>query len=155
MQFEATCQGSGTVQDLLNSLEKLAARMVQYPDGYTMRKQFLVALREPLCCEVLLQGHTAEFSHGAELALAAERIENAMRYDMGTRHPDALNSNTAAQARPIPARVWTSTTVRPYPNQGIRPREAVGRSPPVNTQVKSFACFPVDNGTPLLSVVSL
>src|SRR6266481_6106408 len=105
MQFEATRQGSGTVQDLLNSLEKLAACMVQYPDGYTMRKWFLAALHEPLHHEVLLQGHTAEFSRGAELALATERIKNAMCYDMGTWHPDALNSNTAAQARPIPARV--------------------------------------------------
>ena len=33
MQFEAVHHGSRTVQDLLNSLEKLAARMVQYPDG--------------------------------------------------------------------------------------------------------------------------
>src|SRR6266481_2533024 len=86
MQFEATRQGSGTVQDLLNSLEKLAVRIVQYPDGYTMRKQFLAALCEPLCREVLLQGHTAEFSRGAELTLAAERVENAMRYDVSCRH---------------------------------------------------------------------
>src|SRR6266481_6795101 len=78
MQFEATCQGSGTVQDLLNSLEKLAVCMVQYPDGYTMHKRFLAALREPLRHEVLLQGHTAEFRRGAELKLAAERIENTM-----------------------------------------------------------------------------
>ena len=139
MQFEAVRQGSRTVQDLLNSLERLAVRMVQYPDGYTMHKRFLAALRKPLCREVLLQGHTAEFSHGAELALAAERIENAMCYDMGTWHPDALNSNTAAQARPIPARVQTSTMVWPYPNQGIRPRDAVGRGPPMNAQAKPFA----------------
>src|SRR6266481_5347524 len=119
MQFEATRQGSGTVQDLLNSLERLAVRMVQYPDRYTMRKRFLAALCEPLCREVLLQGHTAEFSRGAELTLTAERVENAMGYDVGTQHPDALNSNTAAQARPISTRVWTSTTVRPYPNQEI------------------------------------
>src|SRR6266481_9598789 len=80
MQFEAVLQGSGTVQDLLNSLEKLAARMVHYPDEYTMHKQFLAALQEPLHCEVLLQGHMAEFSRGAKLALAAERIENAICY---------------------------------------------------------------------------
>ena len=80
MQFEAVCQGSRTVQDLLNSLEKLAMHMVQYPDEYTMCKWFLVALCKPLCHEVLLQGHMAEFSHGAELVLAAEQIENAMRY---------------------------------------------------------------------------
>src|SRR6266481_1383339 len=113
--------------------------MVQYPDGYTMRKQFLAALRKPLRCEVLLQGHTAEFSRGAELTLAAERVENAMRYDVGTWHPDALNSNMAAQARLIPARVRTSTMVWPYPNQGIRPRDVVGRGPPMNAQAKPFA----------------
>src|SRR6266481_5683285 len=49
MQFKAVRQGSGTVQDLLNSLEKSAMRMVQYPDEYTMCKQFLAALRELLC----------------------------------------------------------------------------------------------------------
>src|SRR6266481_3095906 len=117
MQFEATRQGSGTVQDLLNSLEKLAARMVQYPDGYTMRKRFLAALCELLCCEVLLQGHMAEFSRGAGLTLAAERVENAMHYDVGTRHSDALNSSVAAQTRLIPARVRMNTTARPYPSQ--------------------------------------
>src|SRR6266481_8030254 len=139
MQFEAVRQGSGTVQDLLNSLEKLAARMVQYPDGYTMRKQFLAALREPLHREVLLQGHTAEFSHGAELTLAAERVENAMRYDVGTQHSDALNSSAAAQVRLIPVRVRMNTMARSYPSQGIRPRDMVGRGPPMNAQVKLFA----------------
>ena len=44
MQFEAVHQGSRTVQDLLNSLEKLAACMVHYPDEYTMHKQFLAVL---------------------------------------------------------------------------------------------------------------
>src|SRR6266481_3790022 len=103
-QFEAVHQGSGTVQDLLNSLEKLATCMVQHPDEYTMCKRFLVALREPLCHEVLLQGHTAEFSREANLTLTAERVENAMCYDVGMWHSDVLNSNVTAQAKPIPMR---------------------------------------------------
>src|SRR6266481_5271890 len=119
MQFEAVHQGSRTVQDLLNSLEKLAVHMVQYPDEYTMCKQFLAALCEPLCHEVLLQGHMAKFSCGADLAFTAEQIENAMCYDVGTWHPDALNSSTAAQARPILTRVRTSMMAWPYPNEGI------------------------------------
>ena len=86
--------------------------MVHYPDEYTMCKWFLVALQEPLCHEVLLQGHMTKFSHGAELALTAERIENAMRYDVGTWHPYGLNSSVAAQVRPVPARV-TSTSGHP------------------------------------------
>ena len=42
--YETTCQGSGTVQDLLNRLNKLTVRMVQKPDDYTQRKRFLAAL---------------------------------------------------------------------------------------------------------------
>ena len=39
--YETTRQGSGTVQDLLNRLNKLTAHMVQKPDEYTQWKQFL------------------------------------------------------------------------------------------------------------------
>jgi len=43
----------GTVQELLNKLNKLTMHMVQKPDDYMQRKQFLVALRDLLCREVL------------------------------------------------------------------------------------------------------
>ena len=36
IQFTTAQQGSGTVKDLLNSLTKFMARMVQYPDKYTL-----------------------------------------------------------------------------------------------------------------------
>ena len=42
--YETTCQGSSTVQDLLNRLNKLTVHMVQKPDNYMQWKQFLVAL---------------------------------------------------------------------------------------------------------------
>ena len=51
--YETTRQGSGTVQDLLNRLNKLTARMVQKPDDYMQRKRFLAALRDLLRREVL------------------------------------------------------------------------------------------------------
>ena len=84
-------------------------------------------------------GHTAEFSHGAQLVLTAEQIENAMHYDAGTWHPYVLNSSVAAQARPVPIRVPMSTMAWPYPNQGIQPKDAVGCGPPVSAQAKLFA----------------
>ena len=51
--YETTHQGSGTVQDLLNRLNKLTAHMVQKLDDYTQQKRFLAALRDPLRREVL------------------------------------------------------------------------------------------------------
>jgi len=61
-RYESVRQGTGTVQELLNKLNKLTARMVQKLDNYTQRKQFLAALCDPLHREVLTRGHTAEFS---------------------------------------------------------------------------------------------
>ena len=37
LEFNATWQGNSTVQDLLIKLDKLAARMVEPPSGYTLR----------------------------------------------------------------------------------------------------------------------
>src|SRR6266481_5086519 len=54
-KFDATRQGSGTVQDLLNKLEKYTSRMVDPPDLYTMHRRFLAALRDLLRREVLLR----------------------------------------------------------------------------------------------------
>ena len=86
--YETTCQGSGTVQDLLNRLNKLTARMVQKPDDYTQRKQFLAALYDLLCREVLTQGHTAKFSCMVDLISTASQVEDAMRYDMGAHQSE-------------------------------------------------------------------
>ena len=48
MTYETTHEGSGTVQDLLNRLNKLTMCMVQKPDDYMQRKRFLEALHDPL-----------------------------------------------------------------------------------------------------------
>ena len=53
MTYETTCHGSGTVQDLLNRLNKLTAHMVQTPDDYMQWKRFLAALHDLLRREVL------------------------------------------------------------------------------------------------------
>ena len=44
ISYESTCQGGGTVQDLLNRLTKFTVWMVKRSDLYMQRKQFLVAL---------------------------------------------------------------------------------------------------------------
>ena len=96
LQFDTAQQGSGTIQNLLNQLTKFAARMVQHPDGYTMRKRFLEALREPLHCAVLLRGLTPEYSNLAELVSAAQQIERAVCYELGTRHREEASSRTTS-----------------------------------------------------------
>ena len=53
MTYEATQQGSSTIQDLLNTLNKLTSHMVQKLDDYMQQKQFLAALCDPLFREVL------------------------------------------------------------------------------------------------------
>ena len=100
MQFDTAQQGSGTVQDLLNQLTKFVAQMVQYPDGYTMQKRFLAALREPLCRAVLMRGLTPEYSNLAELASAARQIEEAMCYELSTWHMEEAASSCAASPEP-------------------------------------------------------
>ena len=96
LQFDTTQQGSGTVQNLLNQLTKFAARMVQHPDGYTMRKRFLEALREPLRHAVLLRGLTPEYSNLAELVSAAQQIEGAVCYELGTWHREEASSRATS-----------------------------------------------------------
>src|SRR6266481_3399059 len=83
IQFDTAQQGSGTVQDLLNKLTRATAQMVQYPDRYTLKRMFVVALQEPLHHAVLMQGLTPEFNSLAELANAARQIEEAMCYYIG------------------------------------------------------------------------
>ena len=53
LEFNATWQGNGTVQDLLIKLDKLTACMVEPPSGYMLQAHFVEALHEPLKREVL------------------------------------------------------------------------------------------------------
>ena len=83
VEFNTTQQGSGTVQDLLIRLDKLAACMVEAPNGYMLQARFVEALRNPLRWEVLRRGHSTEFSRMSELVFAAEQIEDVSHYDWG------------------------------------------------------------------------
>ena len=67
VDFNTTWQGSGTVQDLLIRLDKLAACMVEAPNGYMLQVYFI---EDPLRWEVLRWGHSAKFSRMSELIFA-------------------------------------------------------------------------------------
>ena len=47
-KFDTIEQGQKTVQELIQELTKYAARMVQYPDDYSFRRQLIAALRPSL-----------------------------------------------------------------------------------------------------------
>jgi len=61
-QVNMTYQGMKTVQDMLNKLKKYSVQMIHPPDIYTFHKQFVSALHNTLCNEVLKKGYTAKFS---------------------------------------------------------------------------------------------
>ena len=125
LEFNATRQGNGTVQDLLIRLDKLAAHMVEPPNGYILRARFVEALRESLKWEVLRQGCSAEFSKMSELILAAEQEEDD---NQAPRQTDALSSNNTAQT--MPERAQATYTPWPYVYQGQWPRAVVDHGPP-------------------------
>ena len=47
-KFDMIEQGQKTVQELIQELTKYAARMVQYPDDYSFRRQLIAPLRPSL-----------------------------------------------------------------------------------------------------------
>ena len=93
-KFDTVSQGNKTVQEVLNNLKKYAARMIHLPDVYTFRKQFISALHDSLCNEVLKKGYNAEFSTIDQLYETAHMIEEASRYNHGMRCTE--NMHTAA-----------------------------------------------------------
>ena len=62
-------------------LKKYAAWMIHPPNVYTFRKQFVLALRDLLCNEVLKKGYNAEFSAINQLYEIARMIEEASHYN--------------------------------------------------------------------------
>src|SRR6266481_6122954 len=102
--------------------------MVDPPDPYMMHRKFLAALRDSLMREVLMRGHTTEYSSLSELTETAACIEDAVHYDIGTRPLEQTGGSYAAHARPAPQRAWAIEQHWPQPT-GTQPRETGGRSP--------------------------
>ena len=81
-KFDTVSQGTKTVvQEVLNDLKKYAMQMIHPPDVYTFCKQFISALRDSLCNEVLKKGYNAEFSTIDQLYETARMIEEASHYN--------------------------------------------------------------------------
>ena len=83
--FDTIKQGQKTVQELIQELTKYAARMVQYPDNYSFRRQLIAALRPSLQKEVLRRGIIVEFSSMQDILEKAKDIEDSLHYDIRSR----------------------------------------------------------------------
>ena len=95
-KFDMVSQGTKTVQEVLNDLKKYVAWMIHPPDIYTFCKQFVSALRDSLCNEVLKKGYNAEFSTFNQLYETARMIEEASHYNHGMWHVES--AHTAASS---------------------------------------------------------
>jgi hypothetical protein len=84
-QFHAMKQGSKTIQELKNALEKYARRMVAPPDAYTFRLRFLDAMHDSLRRATLHNGHTAENSDISVIYKDALKYESAFKYEQAMR----------------------------------------------------------------------
>ena len=93
-KFDTVSQGTKTIQEVLNDLKKYAMWMIHPPDVYTFRKQFVLALCDSLCNEVLKKGYNAEFSTIDQLYETACMIEEASHYNHRMRC--TKNAHTAA-----------------------------------------------------------
>ena len=69
VEFNTVWQGSGTVQDLLIRLAKLAVHLVEPPNTYMLWARFIEALHKPLWWEVLWWGLSAESARCLNLYL--------------------------------------------------------------------------------------
>ncbi|KIJ40085.1 hypothetical protein M422DRAFT_257156 [Sphaerobolus stellatus SS14] len=97
--YDHLMQGSMNVQQLHQQLTKLAKQMVELPDAYSYRRQFMNALKPSIREEVLGKGFTAEFSKIDELVEQAVIVDNAKCYTSG------YNSNQSSAYANKPATV--------------------------------------------------
>ena len=82
-KFDTVAQGTKTIQEVLNDLKKYATWMKHLPNIYMFRKQFVLALRDLLCNDVLKKGYNTEFSTINQLYGTACMIEEASCYNHG------------------------------------------------------------------------
>ena len=86
-------QGTKTVQEVLNDLNKYAVQMIHPPNVYMFHKRFISALHDLLSNEVLKKSYNAEFSTIDQLYETARMIEEASCYNHGMQR--AENTHTA------------------------------------------------------------
>ena len=82
-KFDTVSQETKTIQEVLNNLKKYATQVIHLPDIYMFHKQFVSALRDLLCNEVLKKGYNAKFSTIDQLYETADMIKEASCYNHG------------------------------------------------------------------------
>ena len=100
-RFESVMQRSKTIHEILNDLKKYTDCMVMRPDKYTFCRRFILALQEPLRQEVLKQGLNPEKSTISQLYELANAIEEATRYNQGTRRTEGIGTIPSTTQRSV------------------------------------------------------
>ena len=106
-KFDMVSQRTKTIQEVLNDLKKYAVWMIHLPNMYTFHKQFVSALHDSLCNEVLKKGYNTKFSTIDQLYETACMIKEASRYNHGMQctentHTVASNTKFAAYKTQLP-----------------------------------------------------
>jgi hypothetical protein len=78
--FDTVRQGSSTVQELYNLMNKLADRMIHLPNNYTFRQRLIEALRPSISTKVLELGYNAEQHELQQLYMTAKQLDEAKLY---------------------------------------------------------------------------
>ena len=125
MMYQATQQGSVKWHCSGDPEQAEQTNLMYRPDDYMQRKRFLVALHNPFCREVLMQGHTTEFSQMADLILTALQVEDAMRYDMGAWQSEVHTTQSGCTSADIQMSQSHPTLVEKIPD----PPEAAASGP--------------------------
>ena len=106
-KYESAMQDNQTVHELLNDLRKYAGRMIMHPDAYMFRKRFILALCKSLCQEILKRGLSPERSTIEQLYKASNAIEEATRYNQGTRRMDSIGNAQSTVPRVMVPKMTT------------------------------------------------
>ena len=69
----------------------------------------------------------------------AQAVEEAVWYDLGTRHMEGSGGSHIPLQQPTPVGVWPNIFPRPVQTQLTQPREMVNQGPPYQIQTKSSA----------------
>jgi hypothetical protein len=119
-RFENVTQGSKDTQALMEELRKYAARMVEAPSQYTMKRRFMYALRKDISAWVISVGHNPETSTMEELMEAARNFEESQWYQRGFQ-----NAREGNHPRPTPVDHKGKVPVRQSSQRPVQSRAAL------------------------------
>jgi hypothetical protein len=101
-KFENVTQGSRDTQALMEELRKYAARMVEPPSDYQMKRRFMYAMRKDISSWVISMGHNPERSTLRELIETARYHEESQLYQRGfqsVREPQTMHRHASVEIK--------------------------------------------------------